>query len=436
MIIIENFNQVTAQIETERGISKEVLVQAVEQALVSACRKKMREEVILEADLNPETGEARIYQLKTIVASVEDVSTQILLKDAQEIDKAVQLDETMRFDVTPSDFGRLAAQTAKQVIVQRIREAEKQVIFKEFKDKVGKIVIGTVQRVENQNYLVNLGRGESVLGYRDQIPGGRYLPKEKIKVYITELDKNAKGSFIQISRTHPGFLRELLVIEIPEIQDGIIEIMSVSRKPGERAKVAVKSSNPAVSAVGTCVGHMGARIQSVTKELGNEKIDVLEWHEDPKLFIASALKPAKVVDVIITDSAAKAATVIVPSDQLSLTIGKGGVNVQLAVRLTGWRLDIVSEDNYKGNRSPASPGLSIVERIQLEKQRQEAIVKATYIEDDGVDEPVKVSDLAKLLDMKTKDLVLKAQEMGLDSVKNIRSVVEPDVALALRRALT
>ena len=436
MIIIENFNQVTAQIETERGISKEVLVQAVEQALVSACRKKMREEVILEADLNPETGEARIYQLKTIVASVEDVSTQILLKDAQEIDKAVQLDETMRFDVTPSDFGRLAAQTAKQVIVQRIREAEKQVIFKEFKDKVGKIVIGTVQRVENQNYLVNLGRGESVLGYRDQTPGERYLPKEKIKVYITELDKNAKGSFIQISRTHPGFLRELLVIEIPEIQDGIIEIMSVSRKPGERAKVAVKSSNPAVSAVGTCVGHMGARIQSVTKELGNEKIDVLEWHEDPKLFIASALKPAKVVDVIITDSAAKAATVIVPSDQLSLTIGKGGVNVQLAVRLTGWRLDSVSEDNYKGNRSPASPGLSIVERIQLEKQRQEAIVKATYIEDDGVDEPVKVSDLAKLLDMKTKDLVLKAQEMGLDSVKNIRSVVEPDVALALRRALT
>jgi len=370
MIIIDNFNQVTAQIESERGISKDILVSAVEQALVAACRKRFPEEALLEATVDPETGEARIYQLKTVAKTVEDPDTEATVKEAKEWGFEGSIGEKIRLEVTPSDFGRTAALTAKQVIIQRIREAEKEAVFRDFKDRVGQIVIGTVQRVENQNYLINLGRAEAVLGYRDQIQGERFLPKEKIKVFIVDLDKNARGSFIQISRSHPGLLKALLTQEIPEIQDGIIEIMSVSREPGKRAKVAVKSNNASIGAVGTCVGHMGTRIQSVTKELGREKIDVLEWSEDPKTFIANALKPAKITNIIITNEENREATVVVPNDQLSLAIGKGGVNVRLSVKLTGWKMDVVSEGGEA--QSPAQSGsMTLLEKLQREKARQE-----------------------------------------------------------------
>ncbi len=440
MIIIDNFNQVTAQIETERGISRDVLVSAVEQALISACRKKMRDESRLEADLNPETGEAKIYQLKTVVKKPEDDVLEISLKEAHILQPALAIGDTYRFEVTPDNFGRLAAQAAKQVIIQRIREAEKNVVFKEFKDKIGKIIIGTIQRVENQNYLVNLGRGESILGYKDQIPGERFLAKEKLRVYVVDLDKNAKGSFIQISRSHPGFLRELLIQEIPEIQDGIIDIKSVAREPGIRAKVAVKSKDLSVGAVGACVGHMGIRIQSITKELGREKIDVLEWHDDPKLFIASALKPARVTDVIISNEEDRIAIAVVPNDQLSLAIGKAGVNVRLAVKLTGWRLDVMSEEDFSKEKSASyqpKGQLSIIERIQREKdlliQQSEGVVVLPQ-EEDVREEQIKVSDLAKLLGIKTKELVEKAKSFGID-VKSTRSVIGSDIADKIKHQL-
>ncbi len=371
MIIIENFNQVTAQIETERGISKDILVSAVEQALVSACRKRFSEEALLEATVDPETGEAHVYQIKMVAKTVADPQLEITPAGAKALGFSGKVGEEVREEVTPSDFGRTAAQAAKQVIIQRIREAEKNAIFRDFKDRVGHIVIGTVQRVENQNYLINLGRAEAILSYRDQIPGERFLPKEKIRVYIVDLDKNAKGSFIHISRTHPGLLRELLTQEIPEVQDGIIELKNISRDPGKRAKVAVKSNNATIGAVGTCVGHMGTRIQAVTKELGREKIDILEWHEDPKVFIANAMKPAKITSINILSEEEKTAVVVVPNDQLSLAIGKGGVNVRLCVKLTGWKLDVVSEDESgKRDGKESEAGLSFAERIKLDNEKQ------------------------------------------------------------------
>ena len=256
MIVIDNFLQVAAQIESERGVSKEVLTSAIEQALVSACRRKFTEETLLEAVINQETGEASIYQRLHIVESVEDP----------------------------------AAQTAKQVIIQRIREAEKNGIYDEFKVKEDQIITGTVQRIENRNFLINLGRTETILGPNDQIPDEIFHPKDKIRLYLVAVNKTPRGPFIHVSRSHPGLLKKLFEVEIPEIQDGIVEIVGVAREAGKRSKIAVKTNNPSIGAVGTCVGPMGGRIQSIIKELGNEKIDILEYHENPRTYISNSLK--------------------------------------------------------------------------------------------------------------------------------------------------
>jgi N utilization substance protein A len=437
MIVIDNFSQVAAQIESERGITKETLISAIEQALISACRRKFHEESLLEAVLDSDTGEARIFQTWNIVEEVADPTTEMSLEEAVKFRPSIELGDQLRNEVTPGDFGRIAAQTAKQVIIQRIREAEKNVIYNEFKDKVGQILVGTVQRVENRNYLVNLGKAEAILNFRDQIPGERFLPKEKIRVYVSDVDKNTRGTFINISRTHPGLLRRLFEMEIPEIQDGIIDVMSVSREPGKRAKVAVRSNDPAIGAVGTCVGHLGARIQSIIRELGAEKIDVLEWDENPKSYIANALKPAKISSVIITDDKDKTAVVVVPNDQLSLAIGKGGINVRLTVKLTGWKMDILSEDEYskKGDSIKEKNHVSILDRIKNDRERlksEEEDSNATAIahamvdsEMDTPDYHLRASELAKILKIKTKELIEKAQSFGIE-ISNARSVLTPD----------
>ncbi len=437
MIVIDNFNQVAAQIESERGIEKETLISAIEQALVSACRRKFHDDTLLDATLDPDTGEARIFQSWFVVDTVSDVHTEMALEEAIKFRPSIEVGDTLKNEVTPGDFGRIAAQTAKQVIVQRIREAEKNVIYNEFKDKVGQILVGTVQRVENKNYLVNLGKAEAILNARDQIPGERFLPKEKIRVYVSDVDKNTRGTFINISRTHPGLLKRLFEMEIPEIQDGIIDVVSVSREPGRRAKVAVKSNDPSIGAVGTCVGHLGARIQSVIRELGSEKIDVLEWDANPKAYLANALKPAKVSSVLITDEKEKSAVVVVPNDQLSLAIGKGGINVRLTVKLTGWKMDILSEDEYasKSDSIIEKNHISIVDRIRNDSERLKvededgqaaAIAQAMVDTDiDSPDHQLTASELAKILKIKTKDLIEAAQSFGIE-IASARSVLSSD----------
>jgi N utilization substance protein A len=437
MILIENFNQVTAQIESERGITRDELIAAIEQALVSACRRKFSEEALLEAKLNAETGEAKVFQIKKVVKTVENDMLEISQKEAKKL--GGKLDEDVRIEVTPTDLGRIAAQTAKQVIIQRIREAEKNVIYNEFKGKIGQIITGTVQRIENKNYLINLGRAEAILAQREQLPGESFSLKDKVKLFLVDVERNSRGAFIHISRTHPGFLKKLFELEIPEIQDGIIEIKSVARDPGKRSKVAVKSNNPAIGAVGTCVGHMGGRIQSIIKELGYEKIDVLEWNEDAKQFIANALKPAKISQVIITDEANKTAAVIVPNDQLSLAIGKQGINVRLSVKLTNWKLDIFSEEEYKKQGVEITGKKSFLEKLQLEKEKikqEESGAKTPeqeLVESESPD-GVKVSALAKELNLKTKELMDQAKELGIEIPSN-RAVLLPEQVNAIREKI-
>lgn len=436
MIVIDNFNQVLAQIESERGIQREIIVSAIEQALVSACRKKLGAFMKIEARLNSQTGEAEIFQKLEVVDDVEDDEIEISLEDALKIDPNAVLDGQVYVNQTPENFGRIAAQTAKQVIIQRIREAEKNVIFDEFQDKIGTIINGTVQRVEARNYLINLGRVEALLFFRDVIPSENFQTGESIRVYIEDVEKTNKGAVIHISRTHPGFLKCLFRNEIPEIQDGIIEVMSVSREPGMRAKVAVKTNNPSIGAVGTCVGHMGSRIQAIIRELGQEKIDVLEWDENPAVFIANALKPAKIAQVILTSLEDRTAVVVVENDQLSLAIGKNGINVRLSVKLTHWKLDIVSTVDFE-NRQEELVGnqqVSIIEKIRLEKEQQQSSLKIKDEEEtpsqlleslkkaraeaqaDQEDETTVVSDLANLLGMSSQELIDESAKFGLEIV--------------------
>jgi N utilization substance protein A len=426
--------QVASQIETERGISKEILFSAIEQSLIAAYSKRFSGvEVNVECLLKPESGEAIIYHLKEVTKTVEDENLQITKKEAKILDPGVKMGDTLKIEVKLPGFGRIAAQTAKQVIAQRLREAEKNSVYDEFQSKIGKIITGTVQQVEERYCLINLGRIEAILPLREQVQNEHFQPNEKIKVYIVDIEKSNRGNQIYISRTHPGLLRCLFEQEIPEIQEGIIEIKAVSRDAGKRAKVAVKTNNQSISAVGTCVGQMGGRIQSIIKEVGAEKIDVLEWDEEPTKFIANSLKPAKITQVIIDDPEEREATVVVPHDQLSLAIGKAGINVRLSINLTEWKLNIVSEADYDG--SPSKPGLSLVEKLKIEKEKQKQEEKAqedaqnkaeedaknqeedqdnqSKVPENTEPELIEANDLAVMLNLSIDELIKQAVKHGV-----------------------
>jgi N utilization substance protein A len=310
-----NFKAMFEEIEKERGIKEEDLINALKDALMSAAKKRFENSENLEVQIAPD-GSAKIF------------------------------DKVKGVEVTPSDFGRIAAQTAKQVIMQRLREAEKEVAFTEFTGKVGELVTCVVQRPEHSGYLVNLGRVETFLSHSDVIPGEMLKPKEKVKVLIQEVKKATKGPMIVISRTNPDFIKRLFESEIPEIKQGVLEIKTIAREAGRRSKVAVFSNDSNVGAVGTCIGPMGSRIQNITKEVRTERIDVVEWSEKPETYIANALSPAKHVNVKINREE-KSARVVVPEKELSLAIGKDGQNVRLAAKLTGYRIDIISEEKIK-----------------------------------------------------------------------------------------
>ena len=449
-MIIENLDQVANQIESERGIKKEFLYEALEQALASACRKHIGDGSQLECKLDPSAGTMQFYRVKEVVDDIFSESTEILINEAKKINKKADIGDEVSVEFIPTDFGRIAAQIAKQVITQRLREAERDSVYEEFESKVGHVVNGTVQQIENRSYLINLGRTESILGYHDQIPGEKFELNEIIRVYVTNVDRSNKRNMISISRSHSGLLQALFESEIPEIADGIIDVMSVAREPGIRAKVAVKTNNPSIGAVGTCVGQMGGRIQTIIKELGNEKIDVLEWHEDIKIYIANSLKPADISNVLLTDQENKQATVVVAKDQLSLAIGKAGVNVRLSVNLTGWKLNVISEEEFNQNQnsflenintnlntddkallddkiSNSKLAQAIANDVNLEKQKQIEVTKEklkeklkTISKQDKND--MKVSVLAKLLNVKTADLIEKAKVKGIE-IKSNRSIL-------------
>jgi N utilization substance protein A len=372
MLKIEGFNRALEEIQKERNVDKKVLTDAVAAALLSASKKKLMHAENLEASVDEE-GNFVIYAKKTVVMKAKDPLLEISKKDAAKLIKKAKVGDEVKIDVTPSDFGRLAAQTAKQVIIQRIREAEKEGAYEEYIKKQGEILGGIVQRKEMNGYLVNLGKVETLLPFSESIPGENYRPKDRIKVLLVETKKTPKGPVINISRAHPNFLKKLFELEVPEVLSGVIEIKGIVREPGRRAKVAVFSHDKNVKAVGTCIGHMGARIQNIVRELGNERIDVIEWSEDPNAYILNALAPAKILKIEV-NKAENVAKVIVPESQLSLAIGKEGQNVRLAVKLTGWKIDIVSEEGQKAaavKEEKKAEEVKEIEEVKEEKAVQE-----------------------------------------------------------------
>lgn len=365
------------ELEKERGISKEILFEAIEAAIVSAYKRHYGNTLNVRVDLNERTGEVRVFARKDVVDEVLDEPNEISLEDAKAIDPNYDLDDIVEIEVTPKDFGRIAAQTAKQVVIQRIREAERALIYEEFSNREGDIMTGIVQRHEYRSVMVDLGKVEAVMPPSEQVPREQYTPGTRLKVYVTEVRQTTKGPQVYVSRTHPGLLGRLFELEVPEIHDGIVEIKAISREPGNRSKIAVASNDRNVDPVGACVGPRGMRVQSIVQELRGEKIDIIAWDPMPDRFIANALSPAKVVRVVI-DPQEKSARAVVPDNQLSLAIGKEGQNARLAARLTGWKIDIKSETQMR-------------ELVALEALRpKESPIPPVSVLETQADEPVEI----------------------------------------------
>jgi len=330
------------ELEKERGIPQEALIEAIKSALNTAYKKNFGTSQNVRVELNQITGEVQVYAQKRVTEKVTDQCMEIGLEEAVEIDPSVIEDTLVDVEVTPSDFGRIAAQTAKQVVVQKLREAERSLIYEEFSEREGEIVTGSIQRIESKTVVVNLGRTEGIMLPSDQIFSERYEVGQRVKGYIYEVKNTTKGPSVFISRTHPYFLKRLFELEVPEIYEGLVEIKTIAREAGARSKISVSSLDDKIDSVGACVGPRGIRVQNIVSELNGEKIDIIKYHKDPEKFIANALSPSKVLAVEI-DGDGKKARVIVPDYQLSLAIGKEGQNARLAAKLTGWKIDIKSE---------------------------------------------------------------------------------------------
>ena len=392
------------ELERERGISKDVIISSLCDALVAAYKKHMhvKEAANIEAIFDEQTGEIGVFSTKTVVKSVEDPDMEISLEEAQEIDDEVEVDDEVKIEVTPEQFGRIAAQSAKQVITQRIRDAERNNILNEFLEKKGTLTTGIIQRVENRNVIVNIGKTDAIMPQREQIPREYYKPGNRIRVFVLNVKETNRLPQVIVSHAHPEIVRELFELEVPEIEDGIVEIKSISREAGFRTKIAVWSNDPEVDSVGACIGPRGSRIQTIVGELKNEKIDIVRWSPDPVEYIVNAISPARVVsvDIMTDDEETKDALVVVPDDQLSLAIGREGQNVRLAHRLTGWKIDIRSVSQME--EEEAGRGADVNNYYEDEEAPEERAVDSDEIQEEieeemnqqGVDE----EDLAEEID--------------------------------------
>lgn len=331
-----------AFLSKEKGVSTDVICDSLEAVLITAYKKEPEANPLADVELNRETGDYRIVAAKTVVEDVVNGYGEISLADARKLNPEYEVGDVVNVDVTPSNFGRIAAQAAKQVMIQRLREAERSIVYDEFYNRTDDIITGLIQRIENKNVYVDLGKAEAILPASEQIPTETYTVGQRIKCYVVEVRKTTKGAQILVSRTHPGLLKRLFELEVPEIYEGVVELKSVAREPGRRSKIAVYSRDENVDSVGACVGPKGSRVQNIVTELQNEKIDIVKWDEDPAVYIANALSPAQVVSVTV-DEGEKASSVVVPDYQLSLAIGKAGQNARLAAKLTNWKIDIKSE---------------------------------------------------------------------------------------------
>ncbi|MBN1612893.1 MAG: transcription termination/antitermination protein NusA [Deltaproteobacteria bacterium] len=341
--MLPELKRLIEQMGKDKGIDKTIIIKALESAMVTASKKKMGPRVDIEAHYNEEIGEIEVFQFKTVVEKVVDPDTQVSMEEARrDLDEETEPGDSLGIKVDTSTFGRIAVQTAKQIIIQKVKDAERDNIYEEYKDRKGELVNGFVQRFEGSSIIVNLGRTEGVIPASEQIFRETYKRGERIRAYVVDVVRESKGPQIILSRTHPGFLKSLFEVEVPEISEGLIDIVSVSREPGKRTKISVRTRDKDIDPVGACVGMRGSRVQSVVQELRGEKIDIVPYSDDQAMYVCNALAPAK-VDRVFMDEDNRAMEVIVPDDQLSLAIGKRGQNVRLAVKLTGWKIDVKNE---------------------------------------------------------------------------------------------
>jgi len=373
------FIEAMDELEKEKHISKDVLLETIESALVSAYKKNYGTSQNVRVQIDREEGDIAVLMRKDIVEEVTDDMTEMSLEEAQEIDPRYEVGDGIEFAVTPRDFGRIAAQTAKQVVVQRIREAERGMVFDDFINRQGEIITGTIQRKSGDTLFVNIGKAEGILSPNEQVPGEHFNIRQRLKVYIMDVKKATKGPQVFLSRSHPGLVKRLFELEVPEIQDGIVEIKGIAREAGSRTKIAVYTEDENVDPVGACVGTRGSRVQAIVDELNGEKIDIIFWSDDPEELIANVLSPAKVEEVIIEDEEERSATAIVPDYQLSLAIGKQGQNVRLAAKVSGWKIDIKSHSQYFGED----------EEGEFDEEYDDEIIEETEAPvEEAVEEPV------------------------------------------------
>ncbi len=361
-----DFLDALKQLEREKDISAETLLDLVKAALVSAYKKHYGVQGEIEVEIDSRRAEFRVYARQEVVEAEPQPHVQISLEEAREHDPELEVGDYIQFEVTPENFGRIAAQTAKQVVMQRIREAERDKVLEEYLDKVNNVITGTVQRREQRSVFITLGKIEAILPASEQVNGEAYRFGERLKVYVLEARKTNKGPQIIVSRSHPSLIRRLFELEVPEIADGVVEIKSVAREPGARSKIAVHSNEAKVDPVGACVGHRGSRVQNVVSEMYGEKIDIVRWSDDAATYIGAALSPAKAVNVRVNEDT-KSALVIAPDNQLSLAIGKEGQNVRLAARLTGWRIDIRSEAQLEEMQAREAARLTAAQEPEAEE---------------------------------------------------------------------
>ncbi|MBQ4646792.1 MAG: transcription termination/antitermination protein NusA [Candidatus Gastranaerophilales bacterium] len=398
------------QFEREKGISKEILIASLCDALAAAYKKHIKDKdaTNVEAILDEQAGEIGVFRTKVVVEVVEDENTEIALADAKEIDEDVELDDEVKIEVTPENFGRVAAQSAKQVITQRIREAERKMVLDEFMSKKGTLITGIIQRRTDRAVIVNIGKTDAIMPQREQIPGEYYKPGNRIRVFVLDVKETSKLPQVIVSQAHAEIVRELFELEVPEIEDGIVEIKSIAREAGFRTKLAVWSNDPSVDSVGACIGPRGTRIQTIVGELKNEKIDIVRYSEDPVEYIVNALSPARIisVDILADEEDRKEAFVIVPDDQLSLAIGREGQNVRLAHRLTNWKIDIKSESQAR----------EIENRQMSEVQYEEVVAEEDYTEEE------------EIIDEIAQEAIEETSQMAVDEEDSVEEeVIEEEI---------
>ena len=423
------FIEAIEALEREKHMSKDMLIDAIESALVSAYKKNYGSSQNVRVDIDRETGEINVFMRRDIVEEVEDQFSQVSLEEAQAIDPEYEIGDVIEYQVTPRDFGRIAAQTAKQVVVQRIRETERGMIFDDYISRQTEVVTGVVQRISGDMVFINMGRAEGILSPNEQIPGERYRVNQRLKVYVMDVKKSTKGPQIFLSRSHPGLVKRLFELEVPEIQEGVVEIKSISREAGSRTKIAVCTYDENVDPVGACVGTRGSRVQSIVDELGGEKIDIISWSEEPGKLISSALSPAQ-VEMVLIDESEKSATVVVPDYQLSLAIGKEGQNVRLAARLCGWKIDIKSHSKFypEGGEAVFSGTEPVIEKVVKPEISEEEHDAETEAPEEASDQPA-VSEAA-IRRMKKAELIEFAAENGIDIDEKATNAVMADTIIA------